>query len=315
MYIKQLQYLTALARHMHFGRAAEECQISQPALSQAVRQLEKAFGVPIVDRRSHGFQGFTPQGARVLEWARTVLSGYEQLNQELGGVDSQSLSGHIRIGAIPVAMPGISIITTAFNRLYPNVSVSVSSLNFTDLKKGMENFEVDVGINYLDLGDATGLRPYVLYNESYYLIAPSEHPVADRETISWAEAGRLPLCMLTPDMQNRRILDRIFASVGATPRSIIETNCALALCSHVRPGHWFAVVPNSFFVMVGDWDRTRAIPLVEPIVTNAIGMQIVERDPQPPAVRAFVEVVQSITMADELMRYAPANAFAPHETA
>ncbi|MBY0380549.1 MAG: LysR family transcriptional regulator [Xanthobacteraceae bacterium] len=306
LYLRQLQYLTSLARHMHFGRAADECQISQPALSQAIQQLEKLFGVPIVDRGSHGFQGFTPHGNRVLDWARTVLSGYEHLNQELCSLDSQNLRGHIRLGVIPVAMPGISIITTAFNRLYPNVSVSVISLNFTDLKKGLDNFEIDIGINYLDFGDAVGFRPYFLYDESYYLIAPADHPVAQKPFVSWSEAGRLPLCMLSSDMQNRRILDSMFSKVGVTPRTVIETNCALALCSHVRPGHWFAVVPNTFFVMTGDWNRTRAIRLSEPTVTNAIGLLTVDREPQPPAIRAFVDVVQDIDMTRELMHYSPA---------
>ena len=191
-----------------------------------------------------------------------------------------------------------------FRSLYPNVNLSVTSLNFTDLKKGLENFEIDVGINYLDLGDTSGrLRPYFLYNESYYLIAPTSHPISEQENVSWSAAGQLPLCMLTPDMLNRRILDRIFAGVGAMPRTIIETNCALALCSHVRPGHWFAVVPNSFFLMMGDWGGIRAIPMVDPVVTNAIGMTIVEREPQPPATLAFVEVVQKLAMDAELARY------------
>jgi len=304
LHFRQLQYLTALARHMHFGRAAEECQISQPALSQAVQQLEKLFGTPIVDRGNHGFQGFTPQGIRILEWARSALSGFEHLSQDLGGGHHESMVGHLRLGCIPVAMPGISIMTTAFNKLYPNVILSVTSLNFTDLKKGLENFEIDVGINYLDLGDSSGrLRPYFLYNESYYLIAPTTHPISEQENVSWSAAGQLPLCMLTPDMLNRRILDRIFAGVGAMPRTIIETNCALALCSHVRPGHWFAVVPNSFFLMMGDWGGIRAIPMVDPVVTNAIGMTIVEREPQPPATLAFVEVVQKLAMDAELARY------------
>ena len=233
-----------------------------------------------------------------------MLSGYEHLSQDLSGGSHESMTGHIRLGVIPVAMPGISIMTTAFNRLYPNVNLSVSSLNFTDLKKGLENFEIDVGINYLDLGDNGRLRPYFLYDESYYLIAPATHPISRKENVTWSDAGRLPLCMLTPDMQNRRILDRIFTSVRTTPRTVIETNCALALCSHVRPGHWFAVVPNSFFLMIGDWGGIRAIPLVEPVAANAIGMLIVEREPQPPATLAFVEVVQSLAMDAELKRYA-----------
>jgi len=315
MYFRQLEYLVSLARHRHFGRAAEECRISQPALSQALRHLEKSFGVPIVDRRSYGFREFTPQGARILEWARGVLSGYEHLHQDLGGIDEQNLQGHIRLGVIPVAMPGISIFTTAFNRRYPNVNVSVTSLNFTDLKRGLERFEFDVGITYLDPGRPPNLRPYFLYDESYYLIAPADHQIAQNGTVSWSEAGRLPLCMLTPDMQNRRILDDIFASVGVTPRTVIETNCALALCSHVRPGHWFAVVPNSFFLMIGDWSQTRALRLVEPVVTNSMGLLIVEREPQPPAIHAFVEVTQSIKMSDELMRYAPVQELAPTELA
>ncbi|MFD1703305.1 LysR family transcriptional regulator [Methylopila henanensis] len=306
LYVRQLHYLVALARHRHFGRAAAECQISQPALSQALRQLENAFGVPIVDRHNHGFEGFTPQGALVLDFARRTLDGYEHLVQEIvSGADD--LTGHIRVGVIPVAMPGISIITTAFNQLHPNVSVSVTSLNFTDLKKGLENFDLDIGINYLDHGASTGLRPYFLYDESYFLIAPADHGVARHDTVTWTEAGRLPLCMLTPDMQNRRILDRVFASVGASPRTVIETNCALALCSHVRPGHWFAVVPNTFFMMVGNWSQTRAVRLIEPTITNTIGMMVLEREPQPPAVRAFIEVAEEIAMAEELMRYAPAH--------
>jgi DNA-binding transcriptional LysR family regulator len=299
-----LQYLTALARHMHFGRAAEECQISQPALSQAIQQLEKLFGTPIVDRGNHGFQGFTEPGTRILEWARTALSGYEHLSQDLCSGSQESMVGHLRLGVIPVAMPGISIMTTAFNKAYPNVNLSVTSHNFTDLKKGLENFEIDVGINYLDLGDNGRLRPYFLYNETYYLIAPTSHPISQQDSVSWSDAGKLPLCMLTPDMLNRRILDRIFAGVGVTPRTIIETNCALALCSHVRPGHWFAVVTNSFFLMMGDWGGIRAIPMVDPVATNSIGMTIVEREPQPPATLAFIEVVQKLTMDAELKRYA-----------
>ncbi len=304
--LRHLRYVVALARHRHFGRAAAECGITQSALSQAIRQLESDLNTLIIDRHNQGFEGFTPQGAMVLAFARRTLDHHEHLVQDIMSAGDE-LSGHIRLGVIPVATPGISIITTAFNRLFPDVSVSVTSLNFMDLKSGLENFDLDVGINYLDHGASAGLRPYFLYDESYFLIAPADHPIAQRKSVTWTEAGRLPLCMLTPDMQNRRILDRVFSSVGVTPRTVLETNCALALCSHVRPGHWFAVVPNSFFMMVGDWSQTRAVPLIEPRITNTIGMMVLEREPQPPAVRAFIEVAEDIRMASELMRYAPAH--------
>ncbi len=113
----------------------------------------------------------------------------------------------------------------------------------------------------------------------------------------------MPLCLLTPDMQNRRIVNAIFEQVGAVPRTVIETNCAVTLCSHVRSGQWFTIVPHSFFYLIGDWRRTRATRLVEPTVTNEVGLLISERDPLPPITNAFVEVAQAISVGDELEKF------------
>jgi DNA-binding transcriptional LysR family regulator len=73
MFARQLEYLVALDRERHFGRAAATCHVSQPALSEAVRSLERELGVPLV-RRSRRFEGFTPEGERVLRWASAASS-------------------------------------------------------------------------------------------------------------------------------------------------------------------------------------------------------------------------------------------------
>ena len=303
MQIRQLQYLATLARERHFGRAAKACNVSQPALSQALRQIESMFGVPIVDRRNQGFHGFTQEGQRILDWARHVLADYDQLAQELSTMSAGGLSGHIRIGVIPVATPIVSILTSAFHHAHPGVTVSVLSQNFKEIHRGLDEFEIEVGINYLDADTPGGLRPYVLYDEAYYLLAPEGHPLAERQSVTWREAGTVPLCLLTPDMQNRRIVNAIFEQVGAAPRTVIETNCAVTLCSHVRSGQWFTIVPHSFFYLIGDWRRTRATRLVEPTVTNEVGLLIPERDPLPPITNAFVEVAQAISVGDELEKF------------
>lgn len=305
MHLRQLEYLAALAREGHFGRAAETCNISQPALSQALRNIETEFGVPIVDRRQQGFHGFTAEGELVLEWMRRVLAERDVLVQQIGGIRDSELSGHIRLGVIPVATPMVAMLTTAFNREHPGVTISIRSMTFMEIERGLEKFEIDVGINYVDGGSSTGLRTYVLYNESYYLLAPENHPLADRTTISWSEAGLLPLCLLTPDMQNRRIINHIFESVGVTPRTVIETDCAVTLCSHVRSGHWFTIVPQTFLYLLGGWARPRAITLVSPAATNAIGLLIPERNPLPPIIGAFVETVQSLVIDNELQKHVP----------
>jgi DNA-binding transcriptional LysR family regulator len=310
MQIRQLEYLTTLARERHFGRAAKLCNVSQPALSQAIRQMEASLGVPIIDRHSQGFHGFTPEGQRVLAWAQRALADYQQLGQELSTLGDRGLSGHLRIGLIPVTTPIVSILTSAFHRVHPSVTISILSQSFVEIHRQLERFELDVGISYLDTELAANLRPYVLYRETYYLLAPAAHPLAQRRSITWRETSALPLCLLTPDMLNRLIVNRIFTEVGVTAGTVIETNCAVTLCSHVRSGQWFTIVPDSFFYLIGDWNRTVAVPLVEPAASNEIGLLIHERDPLPPLAKAFVEVAQDVSIADELRKVTPARVFA-----
>ena len=309
MQIRQLEYLTTLARERHFGRAAKACNVSQPALSQAIRQIEASFGVPIIDRRSQGFHGLTQEGQRVLDWARQALADYHRLGQELSSLSPQGLSGNIRIGLIPVTTPMVSLLTSAFHRAHPGVTISILSHNFIEIHRMLEQFELDVGISYLDGNPPSDVRPYVLYRESYYLLAPASHPIAERRSITWHEASALPLCLLTPVFLYRLIVNRIFEQAGTTAHTVIETNCAVALCSHVRSGQWFTIVPDSFFYLVGDWKRTVSIPLVEPSASNEIGLLIQERDPLPPITRAFIEVAQGISIAEELRKVAPVRDF------
>lgn len=305
MQLKQLEYLIVLERERHFGRAAQACNVSQSALSQALRSIEQEFGVPIVDRRNQGFRGFTPEGGRILEWARSVLADRETLYQQIGSAGPGTLSGHIRIGVIPVATPMVSLLTNAFRKAHPGVTMSLLSQPYTQIERGLERFEIEVGVTYLDQERRGGLRPYVLYDESYYLLAPESHPIARRSEIDWQDAGHLPLCLLTPEMLNRRLLDGIFQSVGVTPKTVVETNCAVMLCSHVRSGDWFTIIPHTFFYLINGWRGTKAIPLVEPVATNTMGLLITERQPLPPVVNAFAEVVQSFDLAAELKKYVP----------
>src|SRR5256885_13028489 len=82
MDIRQLQYLAALAREKHFTRAAAACNITQPTLSGRIRQLEQELGVPIIERGQR-YHGLTPEGERVLAWARTILANWQSMQQDL----------------------------------------------------------------------------------------------------------------------------------------------------------------------------------------------------------------------------------------
>src|SRR5436309_13586756 len=97
--IDKLDFLLALARERHFGRAAEACGVPQPTLSAGVRQLEQQMGVLLVNRGSR-FQGFTPEGQRVLDWARRIVGDSRAMREEINALRS-GLSGRLRMAAIP----------------------------------------------------------------------------------------------------------------------------------------------------------------------------------------------------------------------
>jgi DNA-binding transcriptional LysR family regulator len=301
--LKHLQYLVALAKERHFGRAANSLTISQSALSQAIQHLEKHFQTPIVLRHQSGFQGFTREGDAILNWARQALSDHDRLLNSNRDDSETELTGSLRIALSPVAMTITSLLTAPFAERYPGITITVLCKTMPEIERGLKDFQYDIGVTYLDGITLSGLRPYTLYDEAYYLLVPKDHYLGDRKSIDWSEAGSLPLCLLTPNLHNRIILDRIFAKVGVTPQAVIETNCSLGLFAHMRTGNWLTIVPHSYFYLLGDWVFIRSIPIVNPETTATIGLVIHERDPISPAVRAFVEVAQQAGISKQLDRY------------
>ena len=283
MVLRQLEYLVALARERHFGRAAEACHVSQPTLSAAIRLLEDDLGAPIVER-GHRYVGLTPQGQLVLEHAQRILAEAENLRYGLEEID-KGLSGRLRIGAIPTALPIVSQLTGPFYGRFPGVTVRVLSLTSHEIERGIEDFELDAGLTYLDAEPIGHLKTKPLCIEEYLFLTPAAGAFADHAQVSWAEAAKAPLCLLTPDMQNRRVIDGVFRSVGAKPIPAVETNSIFNLVSHVSAGQWSAIVPRQLLRFFGVPTGTRAIELVEPVARRTIGLVMSDREPPSPLAR------------------------------
>lgn len=302
---KHLTYLAVLAKERNFSRAANALAISQPALSQAVQQLERHFGVSIVQRHQSGFQGFTAEGQDILAWARQAVVDHDRLVNETGKPHDTELRGSLRLSLAPVTMSIVSLLTTPFAERYPNVNISIKSQTLRQLEQDFRNFDVDVGVSYLDAVEHPGLRPYHLYSESYYLLVPDGHDLSGHRSIGWKEVGELPLCLLAPSLQNRVVLNGVFAQVGVTPKAVIETDCSLGLFAHMRSNKWLTVVPHSYFYLLGDWGYIRSIPIENPVITNAIGLLVQERSALPAVIQAFLETAEEAQVAQHLDRFRP----------
>jgi DNA-binding transcriptional LysR family regulator len=286
MLLKHLAYLTALARERHFGRAAEACGVSQPALSAGIQQIEAELGVRIVER-ARRFNGFTPEGELVLDRAQRLVHDYDTLRQDLT-VLKQGLAGRVRLGAIPAALPVVSLLTTPFCAQHPAVSVHIQSLSSKEIQRGIDTFDLDLGLTYLDNEALSRVRTLPIYRDRFVFMAPDHPRFAGRSSMTWREAASERLCLLSTDMQNRRIIDRAFASVGQEPRPVIEANALISLMSHVRLGQWSSIVPQSLLLLTGLSNGLRALPMSEPRPNHAVGLVYADRDPVAGLVRAFL---------------------------
>ena len=291
VFLRQLEYLDALDREKHFGRAALACHVSQPALSSAIRNLERELGVPLVNR-GRRFQGVTPEGRRVLDWARRVLRDVHGLEQEASRLRG-GLEGTLHLGAIPTALPASTLITTRFRVLHPRIRIQVRSTSSRELLHGLSTGEFDAGLTYLDNEPVGDLRTTALWHEHYLLLTPADGPLARAPTVPWAAAAELPLCLLTPDMQHRRIVDAAFAAAGATPEPAVETNSVSTLIAHARSG-LSGITAHTWLVTHRLPAGLRAIPLVEPVIERTIGLV------SPAGARPAPVVTELIAMAAPL---------------
>lgn len=290
--IDKLEFFIALARAQHFGKAAEELGVAQPTLSAAVKQLEDQLGVMLVKRGSR-FQGLTPEGEQVLAWARRITGDAHTMKEEMRAA-RHGLSGRLRIAAIPTALAMVPRLTTPFREKHPGVTFSVLSRTSVEVLTLLGNFDIDAGITYIDNEPLGRVVSVPLYEERYQLITAAGTPHSERDRVTWAELAELPLCLLTPDMQNRRIIDQHLAEAGAAVRPTLESNSMIVLFSHIRTGKWSSIMPLNLAETFGFAEPIRAIPIVEPDARHMVGLVAAQREPHTPLVAALLEEARQL---------------------
>ncbi|MEJ8813734.1 LysR substrate-binding domain-containing protein [Variovorax ureilyticus] len=273
--LASMRYLVALDEHRHFGRAAEACHITQPALSNALRALEAEYGVVIV-RRGRTYVGLTHEGERVLATAQRMLRESEVLQQELRSEEGNPC-GHLRMAAVPTAIPMLARFAAMLRQRHPGIVPAVLTMSSQELETGLDTLTLDLALGYIErmhLRDVK-LDAWPQSIEHYFLLRRAEQPSADvlriGKPIAWAEAAALPLCLLTPDMHNRAIIDQAFRGGGKTVPPAIETNSVLALVLAVVAGNVCSVLPGAMVAAVRHHRDLEALPLVEPDVKTPIG--------------------------------------------
>ncbi|MER7014988.1 LysR family transcriptional regulator [Saccharopolyspora sp. NPDC000359] len=299
MLFRQLEYFVALARERHFARAAAACYVSQPALSEAIRKLEQELKVPLV-RRGRSFEGLTPEGERLVLWARRILADHDALKQEVTALQT-GLTGELRMGVIPAAASTAALLTDPFCAEHPLVRVQLeTSLRSSEVVERIRRFELDAGVIYPHGLNTAELVVTPLYEEQHVLIASGELLTGQADTISWSDVLGLPMCLLTEGMRGRQLIDEALATRGLAVTPRLEADSVVALLAHVGTGRWASIVPHTWIRTLRVPAGARVLKLRDPSVTAEIALVTSAVEPEPVLARALVQVARAARAAGGL---------------
>jgi DNA-binding transcriptional LysR family regulator len=286
--LKDLECLVALARYRHFARAAAACGLSQPAFSMRIRGLEERLATRIV-RRGNRFEGLTREGERVLAHAKAIIGEVRALEAEVKAARGE-IVGTLAFGVIPTAAIQAADLAQRLHARHPRVRTSIVTTNSFGVQQGVEDGRFDFGITYTDgaAQDLLHVRP--LYDERYSLLAPAAM-AGTRERIPWAEAAALPLILLEPSMQNRRIVDSVFREIGEVPRVVSETSGFLPAVVMAARGMGATVIPDALHEGLGRIDGLRMLPLTEPDIAKSVSLVTSRRRAAIPAALALLDML------------------------
>jgi len=290
MQLRHLRYFTTLARMRHFAKAAAECGVSQPTLSAGLSALEHEFGRRLVDR-DRRFVGLTEHGEAMLPWAEQILGAVNGMAHAVSAA-AAPVAGEFGLASIPAALPFVGLFGEALLQQYPGLSLSVRSATSREIERGLQAFEFDAGLPYLDHEPPANVLSVPLYAEHYVFVARRGEGFDSHRSISWQEAADQPLCLLNQGMQYRRILDARLSARGLAIAPRVVADSYVALLAMVRSGGFATIVPDLYAGLMAGLEWAHFLPFDEAEEARRIGLVIVNRDPVGPLASAGLAVAR-----------------------
>lgn len=290
--LRDLEFLSSLARRRHFAKAAEDCGVSQPAFSMRIRNLEEKVGMPLVNRGNR-FQGFTAEGTALVRHARKILDDLKIMEQEFRSARGE-ITGKLSVGVIPTAIVFASKAVKNLQARHPGIRVRLETASSLAIQQGLEDGEFDAGFTYREGVAGDLFRTDPLYGETYMLLAPASLAPSKSGTATWSEAAELPLCLLVRGMQNRSILDKVFHDLALAPKVVTEASGFIASMVLASEGMSATIVPTPLVESFGQLSGTVALKLVEPDLEKQVCLISRSRETDLPTVDALRAVCAEV---------------------
>ncbi|SER73591.1 LysR family transcriptional regulator, cyn operon transcriptional activator [Pseudomonas sp. NFACC02] len=244
MLLRHLRYLLAVVDHGNFTRAAQALYVSQPTLSQQIKQLEESLGAELLDRGGRTVQT-TDAGAVYVEYARRVLRDLEAGKRAIHDVKDLS-RGNLRVAMTPTFMAYLAgPLVRDFLAEYPRIHLEVFELSMRDIEAGLAEDSLDIAIAFSDVWNPD-IEWSALYTERLAVMVGQGHTLYAREAaLTTAELATLPLALLTSNFITRTCIDDYCHAHGVKPNVVLEASSVNALLEIVRHARLATVLPEA----------------------------------------------------------------------
>jgi LysR family cyn operon transcriptional activator len=240
--VRHLRYFLAVAEAGSFSRAADRLGISQPSISQQIRDLESGLRIPLFQRRGKRIL-LTPNGVAFRGHARAILRQLEICLEELGGAPGQ-LRGMLHLGVVPILNVAlVPRLIGLFTAGHPGISLTVEEISSTEIETALEEGRMDVGLGFVTR-HSPHLRYERLCTDEFALIVPPNHPWAQRRKINFSELHQQRLLQLPDSFVMRRMTDEICRNHQVRPRTIAEINAIETLLRSLASLNAAALMPK-----------------------------------------------------------------------
>ncbi|MEU7648170.1 transcriptional regulator CynR [Streptomyces huasconensis] len=288
--LRHLRYLLAVAEHGSFTRAAEELHISQPTLSQQIKQLERSLGVQLLDRTGRTVR-LTDAGVVYTDHARRALRDLAAAERAVH--DVQDLSrGHLRLGVTPTFTAYlIGPLLAELHTRHPGVSLSLVETTQDRIEAALLADDLDLGIAFAG-PHLPGIGATALFTETLTLVTGARQPGADSAPpLPVRELADRQLALLSGDFATRGHIDAYFTRHRAIPRITVEANSIQALTEIVQRTGLATVLPDA---ITHDHPHLTPVPLDPPLPARTVTLQHREGAYRSAAAHAFTQLTHDI---------------------
>jgi len=289
--IRHLRYFLAIAEAGGFTRAADHLGISQPSISQQMRDIEARLGVTLFQRRGKRIL-LTSAGLVFQEHARALLRQFENFLESVSS-ESEQLHGTLRLGVVPIIdsafVPGL---VGQFAAEHPEVNVSVEEVSSTEIETALEEGRMDLGLGFVTR-HSPNLRYEHLCNNEFALIVPEGHPWWKRKAINLSEIHQQRLVQLPDTFVTRRMTDEVCQANQIRPRTIVEISAIETLLRSLGPLNAAALLPGIALLKTQSY-KLKAIPLQGKGLKLEIGLLRLKDSGGSSTVRAFSRIAHDL---------------------